>query len=351
MKTTKMILATMSLMTLTACNYIQDKEFRAERASKLYQSAMADYSAGRLDAAIAGFEKVIRADSGNASARFQLACLLQDRKQDYLGAITHYREYILLAPSGDKIKVAETRAAMCEKLWALEIIKQQKANEGSIIAKEVAEAQAAQKAAEEQLTAAQTALAELQKVNETLTQEKARLTRMLEGLRQDETEAGSKPMDVASAKSLLDEEAAGDLLKQSPDAKALFDDDADDAVPAENLASARALLAEEAETRPTGQKPVVFDDMAQDNDAQLGAKLLQSTDDALKRKKPTKAEKAKAEPEPRPEYYVVQPDDTLYKIARRFYGRSDAWKKIQEANKAIISTDARIRPGQKIKLP
>ena len=66
-----------------------------------------------------------------------------------------------------------------------------------------------------------------------------------------------------------------------------------------------------------------------------------------------KPQAAAVEPphEERPEYYEVQEGDTLYRIALRFYGRRDAWKKIQEANKATISSDARIRIGQKIRLP
>ncbi len=331
MKTMKMMMLMTSLMALTACDS-QKKEFRAERAAKQYQSAMADYSAGRLDAAIAGFEKVIRADAGNASARFQLACLLQDRKQDYLGAIANYREYILLAPSGDKIKVAESRAAICEKLWALEVVKQQKANEGSVVAKEVAEAQAKQKEAEAQLTAAKTALQELQKKMETLTQEKARLSRMLEGFRQEEAE-GSKPMDIASAKSLLEEEDTGDRLKLSPDAYALFAEE------------------EKAEAAAPSSQPVVFSTEESDEDGQLGAKMLKTSDNLLGRKKTPPPAQEEAVAEPRPEYYVVQEGDTLYKIARRFYGRRDAWKMILNANKATISSDARIKAGQKIKLP
>jgi len=47
----------------------------------------------------------------------------------------------------------------------------------------------------------------------------------------------------------------------------------------------------------------------------------------------------------------VQDGDTLYKIAMRFYGTSSAWKKIRDANKAVISTDGRVNTGLEIKLP
>jgi nucleoid-associated protein YgaU len=53
----------------------------------------------------------------------------------------------------------------------------------------------------------------------------------------------------------------------------------------------------------------------------------------------------------RPETYVVQEGDTLYRIALRFYGRISAWAAIRDANKAVISTDGRVRAGQTIRLP
>ena len=53
----------------------------------------------------------------------------------------------------------------------------------------------------------------------------------------------------------------------------------------------------------------------------------------------------------RPQTYVVQEGDTLYRIAVRFYGRLSAWKAIRDANKATISNDGRVRAGDTITLP
>ena len=52
-----------------------------------------------------------------------------------------------------------------------------------------------------------------------------------------------------------------------------------------------------------------------------------------------------------PGSYTVQQGETLSEIARRFYGHESAWKKIQDANKAIISVDGRVNAGQTIVLP
>ena len=75
--------------------------------------------------------------------------------------------------------------------------------------------------------------------------------------------------------------------------------------------------------------------------------LVESLRGAEKSDKPEES-KPKIE---RPETYVVQEGDTLYRIAVRFYGKMSAWTEIRDANKAIISTDGRIRVGQKLVLP
>ena len=59
----------------------------------------------------------------------------------------------------------------------------------------------------------------------------------------------------------------------------------------------------------------------------------------------------KSPEEERPETYVVQEGDTLYKIALKFYGKRSAWTRIRDANKAVISTDGRVNAGVTIKLP
>jgi len=55
--------------------------------------------------------------------------------------------------------------------------------------------------------------------------------------------------------------------------------------------------------------------------------------------------------EKRPETYVVQEGDTLFKLAIRFYGRRSAWSLIRDANKTTVSPDGRIRVGQKLRFP
>jgi nucleoid-associated protein YgaU len=52
------------------------------------------------------------------------------------------------------------------------------------------------------------------------------------------------------------------------------------------------------------------------------------------------------------ETYTVQKGDSLSKIAKKHLGDANAWKKIYDANKAVIGDDPdKIFPGQKLTLP
>ncbi len=64
------------------------------------------------------------------------------------------------------------------------------------------------------------------------------------------------------------------------------------------------------------------------------------------------AEKLAApEPQTKVEYYVIQPGDTLSKIAKTFLGDAMAYPKIFEANREVIKDPNLIYPGQKIRIP
>src|SRR4030095_3481620 len=49
--------------------------------------------------------------------------------------------------------------------------------------------------------------------------------------------------------------------------------------------------------------------------------------------------------------YTVVSGDNLSKIAKRFYGDPNQWKRIFEANRDIIKDPDLIRPGQTLKIP
>ena len=315
----KRMMALMALMTLTACDYVERADFLRERADGLYRSAMEDYRAGRIDAAVKGFEKVIRKDPANASARFQLACLLQDARRDCLNAYFGFREYLLQHPDSDKTKLARDRMALCEKELAKALAAKYGLGESAGVGKELELVRGELKSMTRRAEVAEKELASLRGRMTSLSDERDRLVKIVkgQGTSDGEAMAASRP-SVREAKDLLDEESEdGDRIKISADAAALRSEGADE------LASGSSLLSQRT-----------VEDVARRDGAESAAK---------ERRNPT-------EPE-RPDSYVVQEGDTLYRIAKRFYGRLSAWKEIKEANKALISSDNRLRAGDRIKLP
>jgi nucleoid-associated protein YgaU len=52
------------------------------------------------------------------------------------------------------------------------------------------------------------------------------------------------------------------------------------------------------------------------------------------------------------ETYTVVAGDSLSKIAKRFYGDGNDWRRIYEANREVIGANPDlIRPGQKLRIP
>jgi nucleoid-associated protein YgaU len=49
--------------------------------------------------------------------------------------------------------------------------------------------------------------------------------------------------------------------------------------------------------------------------------------------------------------YVVQSGDSLSKIAKKFYGDANAWRRIFEANQNRIKNPDLIQPGWKLEIP
>ena len=56
-------------------------------------------------------------------------------------------------------------------------------------------------------------------------------------------------------------------------------------------------------------------------------------------------------PEPESVFHEVQKGDTLSAIAKKHYGNANAYMKIFEANKPMLSHPDKIYPGQKLRIP
>ena len=206
MKTTSRLIAVLALAGLAACDSRTASEFKQERANRQYQTAMDDYTAGRLDAAVKGFEKVLRADPSNTSARFQLACLQQDSRHDNLGAFCNYREYLQQAPDSDKAKMAKERLAICERALAEELAKKMNLIGDSAIAEEIEHSRkelADMKKKKDEVAAK---LKESAEGASKLKSENERLRKLLASLGGESSGTPEKADIVSSVKDLLDDE-------------------------------------------------------------------------------------------------------------------------------------------------
>lgn len=340
MKNNLMMIST-ALALVAGCDFAEKATLAKERGDRAYRAAMADYQAGRLAQASTALKKICAEDPTNASARFQLACLLQDNEKDYAGAYCAYTEYLAQAPASDKAKLAKDRLTATEAELAKELAKKYELD----VAGRNAEAL---KAVRKQLAEAQQ---DLKKAQKDLA-EKANRISFLEGesvrlksLMRAEAEAPSDPSDLAGETPPEEDEALSPDRSGIDEAKRLLAeaDDEADAEP-ESVDEAKALLAEMTDEPPVIQQAA--DAKEKRDAAKKAAEQAKSEREQL-----LAASRSKLEPIPEDGVYVVREGDTLYKIANRFYGKTSAWKEIRETNKATVSTDGRVKAGQKLVLP
>ena len=330
--------------------------------SSVYANAMEDYQAGRFDAAIAGFEKVLKSAPKDHLAHFQLAQLLQDVRKDYLGAIVHFRLYLDLRPSEDKTTLAADRIEECKNM----LLAAQAQRNGNAPVREASSASVDKKRAEEaaRLSAE---VAKLREENKNLRYLLANLgesgkgrastlssevKKMLTDLRvADDEETRRRSINPTNTELLDDDGEDGPLVSSPAVKKEISQVKADEASDATRPPAIKkpALLPDETSgaTRPPAiKKPTLIVDNSPEPDPKPvpGAARGGALDGLLGGgKKPS----APA----RPSTYKVQSGDTLQGIAMRFYGSRSKWHDIQRANMTTISTDGRVKVGQTIKLP
>lgn len=315
----------------------------ADRSSRSYTAAMAELQAGRIDAAIKGFESVVRDEPGNGNAHFQLAALLEDAKKDYLGAIVHYRLYLTIRPKSDKAAIAADRMRGCEARYAAMAVEKAKLDnqftaEIEKLRKEHAECGKKAAMLSESLDEAKRKIASLER-------EVAMKKRFLEkaGAIADEPSVASAPKKKSlrpTDAELLDDDpndGAGPISKKDiKTLRAMLDED-DRTAPAKPTAFASMAGADVADDSGTASAPALAGHPASTNSAAAANPFMMKKD-----KKPKRLV---------PETYTVEEGDTLMKISAKFYGTNHKWRAIRDANKATISSDGRVKAGQTIKLP
>lgn len=324
-----------------------------ERTSRLYTTAMEDLQAGRTDPAIRGFEHVLVQEPRNYSAHFQLATLLQDIKKDYIGAISHYKSYLLFRPTSDKATIASDRMRVCDTLLGAEYLRKAGGKPTEKLSEENAKLADEARKLRERVKRLEGQLAKAQEEVEQLTASNKRYQRQISSIGAD-AEAGTSHKSAVAKEALAELKAlAGEQQRRKlrpTDAELLDDDSAPEDRPL--IAEAKRLKEEsekdEKDTPNTagsssqGTKPGAATAMP-------AATAKGTTGGAFDSFWANKGDQQKAASHP--ETYVVQPGDTLSKISRRFYGSPAKWRAIREANKAIIPFDGRVTVGQEIRLP
>lgn len=332
-------------VALSGCDFVEKAERERERHDRDYRIAMDDYQAGRLEQAVKGLSKVCTADPSNASARFQLACLLQDAEKDYLGAFCAYREYLLQAPESDKAKLAKDRLAVCESEMSKFLAKKYGLDRADQVSEALKSVQTQLAESRKELERTRKELGEKARRVTALEGETARLKALIRAEGEASVESPAKDLGTLATdvpKGDDDEPAAPDLSGLA-EAKRLLDEDDTEEGP-ESVSEAKELLSEMTEDPPMLiQPPQAKEKRDAEKTAQVAPK-----ENVEKVVAPTTPG---LEPIPANGIYIVREGDSLYKIANRFYGHTSAWRMIREANKATVSTDGRVRIGQRLVLP
>lgn len=351
-----------------------------ERTSRMYTNATDDLQAGRMDAAIKGFERVVLKEPESYSAHFQLATLLQDVRKDYIGAIAHYRSYLALRPASDKATVAQDRMKLCETLLSAEVLRKAGGSASGKLAADNEKLAAARDSLEAQVKKLETELERAKKDIARLESEGASKSRLLRKLSEADDVRASKTSAVKEALAEIRaerDEAQRRRLKPT-DAELL--DEPDDGSTTEDrirtsqdvrkLKSELAAMDRDGRPRKLDVSSAKLDDVSPvpsrpdaGGAVRSAAEKSASGQDVSKAKKSGKPssldavlgsatqKKPKATAGGKPETYTVQQGDTLFIISKRFYGAPNKWKAILNANRAMIAPDGRLRAGQVIKLP
>ena len=357
---------------------------RRERDSSLYREAIAAEQSGNINEAIRLYSQVLIDEPRSFSVHFQLATLLQDSAEDYVGALYHYNRYLALRPESEKSSLAQERIQASEQKLAPQILKKvggsvQAISEANLM-KENERLNRAVTDLEGEKSALLDEKAKAEKELENLRGDNERLRGTLRKMRVDESvrpdDAAAPARDIAATAR----EGALDTVAVGTDAKSL-----------QAMREEAAALASEgrkaAERRPTLTIPSTEEAIKKVEEKISGeppkpapatppAAVAQAPAAATQTNVPSQAtaqvkadakdkqelssplslfgrseKKAPKAAEENLRTYVVQPGDTLFRVAEKFYGDPTKWKKIRDANRTRIDPDGRIRAGQIIMVP
>jgi nucleoid-associated protein YgaU len=109
--------------------------------------------------------------------------------------------------------------------------------------------------------------------------------------------------------------------------------------------------AAEARARAAEAKAKAAEEKAKEAVAEAKAKAKAALDEEKVRRAQERAAKARELAAAKKRVYVVQPGDSLSKIAKEVLGDASRWPEIFEANKDQIKDPNLIHPGQELRMP
>lgn len=316
--TTRFLLAGVMVTILASgCHRTDVAEMDArDRESPLLRRAQECQQIGDLDGSIRFYEQSLQDNPRLVSAHMDLAVLLQDHRKDYMGAIYHYRRYEALRPATEKQAMIRDRIRVAEQLLAAQLL-----NRG-----DVAVSRDQQKL-----------VAEIERLNQ-------RLSR-IEG-----EKAALQDQKGTLEQALADQKTETDRLRRLVDRLQLPSSSGIDTRERSVLPRLEASGGSSL-TRPLAPAPAprpIRIEPAREPPASPPA----APEPIPSVKPPEPAGTASPEPaSASTRTYVVQPGDSLFRIAERVYGDPLQWKKVRDANKDRIDPEGRLRAGQVLVVP
>ena len=345
---------------------------QGERRSALYRRAIAAEQSGDVKGAIELLTKLLIEQPQAFSAHFQLATLLHDHEEDYIGAIYHYKQYLFLRPDSDKSALTRDRIRIAEQLLAPQILRKvgdsvqgitqaHLLQENTRLNRIITTLEGEKVSNQEQKTVVENELkvlkAEVVRLREILTRMRVSESEISAGSAIDKQEvkkaettalrsaaSGSAKKTTTKNWRALREEAAA--LAAEGEASAVQAPVRDETLSAaEMLKNVQKRLEAQAEV---AEAPVPKTDAQnKTSSTSIDKPTLEALNPFAKKEAREKAGAAKTEMRT----YVVQPGDTLFQIAEKHYGDPTHWKRIRDANRTRIDPDGRVRAGQIILVP
>jgi LysM repeat protein len=297
-----------------------------DRESPLIRRALEREQIGDLDGAIQAYEEVLLESPKLISAHFHLALLLQDIRKDYMGAIYHYRQYERLRPDSEKKALLRERTRVCQQLLVAQLLK---TGDVAISQKQFELVGAIDKLNKQ--------LSVVEGEKGTLAEQKAELARLLSE-QKSETERLRRLLDRINPTTGEEPRPRSALPRLDPGAASLL--------PTPGTATPPSITRTPVEPESSPKSNPVAHPAPAPEPAPL-------SEEAPKALEPPPVTTTTVPPPPMSPSgtYVVQPGDSFYRIAERFYGDSEQWKKIRDANKDRLSPGNQLRSGQHIVIP